>query len=342
MIEEKIKKPVVKKTKKTIRKPVKQIEENVIFSQVSTNNKPQGTIFGNKANLTIIALLVIVAFLGGLLINQNFLVKDTKENTAKEKSAINLEELQEEVIPEKGYKFKIKWGDLGKRMVEDGVIDKAKLAQAVTGSDNLPENLNKYIDGSDQKEIEVNADNAHFWVDVLWGLGLANKSKVLDEGPMQEGGRAANFASTGGYTLGAQDAMNYYSKYSYINLTDEQQIKIQEIASNVFRPCCGNSTAFPDCNHGMAALGLIELMVSQNIKDDDIYKTVLAFNSYWFPQTYLDIAYHFKKNDRVYKNVPAKELLSKTFSSGMGYQALKKQIGQIDWPILKKGGGCGA
>ena len=100
-------------------------------------------------------------------------------------------------------------------MVDDGVIDKTKLAQAVTGKDELPKDLEKYFSGN-QKQIELTQANSQFWVDVLWGLGLANKNKILEEGQMMEGGDASNFASTGGWTLGVSEPMQYYSKYSYI------------------------------------------------------------------------------------------------------------------------------
>lgn len=253
----------------------------------------------------------------------------------------NLTQLQEKVLPKKGYKFKINWADLGKRMIEDGVIDETKLSQAITRQDALPSNLQKYLEDG-QKEIELNQENAQFWVDVLWGLGLANKNPILEKGPMVEGGQTANFASTGGYTLGQKSAMELYSKFSYLQLSESQQKMVEEIAGGIYRPCCGNSTAFPDCNHGMAALALVQLMVSQNKGKDEIYKTVLAFNSYWFPQTYLDIAYHFAKNGRDYKKVLPQEILSKTFSSIMGYQALKRQIGNIPWPFLQGAGSCGA
>jgi len=227
-------------------------------------------------------------------------------------------------------------------MIDDGVIDEKKLAQAIAGADSLPPSVEKYMKGN-VSEIEVNAENAQFWVDVLWGLGLANKNKILDEGPMiTTNGSAANYASTGGYTLGKMDPMQIYSKFSYINLNDQQQKVVEAIADGVFRPCCGNSTAFPDCNHGMAALGLIELMVSQGKSKEEIYKTVLAFNSYWFPQTYLDVAYHFTKAGRDYAKVPASQILSKTFSSAMGYQAIRREVGQIAWPALKGAGSCGA
>ncbi|MEK9178820.1 MAG: hypothetical protein AAB801_03505 [Patescibacteria group bacterium] len=202
--------------------------------------------------------------------------------------------------------------------------------------------MDKYFT-SDQKQIELTLENSRFWVDVLWGLGLANKNRILTEGDMMTEGDASNFASTGGWTLGKlENAMNYYSKYPYINLSEKQQQTVEEIAGNIYRPCCGNSTAFPDCNHGMAMLGLIELMVSQNKSPDEIYKTALAFNTYWFPQTYLDTAYYLKQNGRDYSKVPPEELLSENFSSAMGYQNTSEKVGGVEWPALGSGGSCGA
>lgn len=255
---------------------------------------------------------------------------------------IDLAKIQDQVLPPQGFIFKINWGTLGEQLVADGVIDKSKLAQALIGSDNLPPEMEKYLNGS-QTQIELNSGNAQFWVDVLWGLGLANKNEILDKGPMVEGGSTANFASTGGYTIGTTKPMNIYSKFSYIALNPSQQAQVKEIADVIYRPCCNNPTSFPDCNHGMAALALTQLMVSQGFSKEEIYKTVLSFNSYWFPQTYLDIAYHFKKNGRDFASVSPAEILSKTFSSAFGYQALRKQIGTVSWPALQSSkGGCGA
>ncbi|MCL4419082.1 hypothetical protein M1146_03185 [Patescibacteria group bacterium] len=290
----------------------------------------------------LLILFMLIIFALGMIVGQLSVNNLQKNVPLVSYSGINLDRLQEEVLPKKGYVFKINWGDLGRKMIQDGVLDEAKLAKAVSGSDKLSPDLKKYLDETNQSQISLNQDNAQFWVDVLWGLGLASKNEILEKGPMQEGGNTANFASTGGYTIGKKSPMDIYSKFSYFNLSSEQQAKVSEIAGNIYRPCCGNSTAFPDCNHGMAALGLIELMVSQNKSKDEIYKTVLAFNSYWFPQTYLDIAYHFQKSGRSYKSISALELLSKTFSSAMGYQVIKKEVGQVAWPLLEKGGSCGA
>lgn len=309
--------------------------------------------FKNKLSL----LIIIGVFLLGIIVQQ-LVIKDNlrlyfqngnlnisvgpKPTPVKAQTPqIDLNKLASEVFPQNGYTFKIKWGDLGKKMVADGVIDETKLTKVITGDQPLPTQLKKYLDGS-AENIELNQDNAQFWVDILWGLGLANKNELLDAGPMVDGGQAANFASTGGYTIGKASPMSYYSKSAYIKLTPEQQLRVKEIAGNIYRPCCNNSTAFPDCNHGMAALALVELMVSQNFSDTEIYQTVLAFNSYWFPQTYLDISYHFAKNNRDYKNVSAKEILSKTFSSASGYKAISNQIGPVAWSNSSGRSSCGA
>lgn len=300
-------------------------------------------IGSDRAILTLVTGLVLISFVLGNVVQPYFKItlrNSSKATVAKEQKP-DLASIQEKVLPQNGYKLNFKWGDLGKKLVDDGVVDESKLANALTGKDGpLPDQYKKYLDGSSQQVI-LNSDNAQFWVDVLWGLGLANKNPILDEGPMVENGETASFASTGGYTIGGKDPMRLYSKSSYIALTPEQQKMVQEMAEGIYRPCCGNSTAFPDCNHGMAALALVELMVSQNFSKEEIYKTVLDFNSYWFPQTYLDIAYHFEKNGKDYNKVSPAEILSKTFSSSQGYQVLKQQIGPVDWPSQKRSG-CGA
>ncbi len=289
--------------------------------------------------------LIIASFLLGFLMH-NLLLQNRPSTVSKQAVPINsptpdkLAIIQKKVMKD-SYSIPLRWGDLGERLLRDGVIDKQKLAKAVVGADTLPEDLDTYFTGG-QDSIEVTQQNAQFWVDVFWGLGLANRNSLLTSGPMVEGSRTANFASTGGYTIGARQPMEIYAKSSYIPLSEVQQKEVEEIAGSIYRPCCGNSTAFPDCNHGMAALGLVELMVSQNFTKEEIYKTVLAFNTYWFPGTYLDVAYYFQQNGRDYSKVPAKELLSKTFSSAMGYQVIHKKVGNLPWPALQSGGSCGA
>ena len=42
-------------------------------------------------------------------------------------------------------------------------------------------------------------------------------------------------------------------------------------------------------------LGLLELMASQGLSEEEMYKYALIVNSYWFPDTYLAIAKYFEK-----------------------------------------------
>lgn len=199
------------------------------------------------------------------------------------------------------------------------------------------------FEGKADIPIRINSKNSQFVVDLLWALGLAQKSKVYDEGPMgtQYKEKVNNFASTGGWTLAVGSAMNHYNKYELIGLSEEEQQRVYDIASNVYRPCCGNSTSFPDCNHGMAALAAIELMVKKGLSDEEIYKNVLKLNSFWFPSTYLTVATYFARQGVAWNKVDAKLVLGSEYSSGQAAANISKAVGPLPFET-KFGGGCGA
>ena len=138
--------------------------------------------------------------------------------------------------------FALKWGDLGAKMVEAGVIDREK-----------------FPDFYNQKNLEINSENSKVVLNTLWAFGLANKNPILENGPMMDPryGGAGNFASTGGWTLAKGNAMDHYSMHRFIELTPKEQAFVEKTSKNIFRPCCSNPAYFPDCNHGMAMLGLM-------------------------------------------------------------------------------------
>lgn len=253
---------------------------------------------------------------------------------------MDLSKLPEEVLPKEGFELPVAWGNMGPRLIELGVIDLAKFEGAVTMTDEQKEILTK---GSDKK-IKIDMSNGQYVVDILWALGLAQKSKVYEEGPLgtEYKDKAGNFASTGGWSLAKGDAVNYLGKFDLIPLTDAQQEKVAEIAKNVYRPCCGNSTWFPDCNHGMAALAAIELMVSQNLSDEEIYKNVLGLNSFWFPSSYLTAATYFARQGTAWADVDAKQVLGQEYSSGQGAAEVFKKVGPLPYELKGVGGSCGA
>lgn len=253
--------------------------------------------------------------------------------------------LEESVLPEEGAVLPLKWNDLGKQMADAGVIDAQKFEAIYSQRGGLDEESKKLLYGENNGNLKITPENSGVVLNLLWALGLGNKNDVLDKGEMADpkyGGAgdppAGGFASTGGWTLAEGDAMEHYSRHQFIALNPEQQALVESVSKNIYRPCCNNSTHFPDCNHGMAMLGLLELMASQGVSEEEIYKTALLVNSYWFPDTYLTIAKYFEQKNIRWSEVNPKEALGVNFSSANGYRAILTKIAP---PERKSGGGCG-
>ncbi|MFZ5845170.1 MAG: rhodanese-like domain-containing protein [Patescibacteria group bacterium] len=252
---------------------------------------------------------------------------------------LDLSALEKDVLPTSGIELPVAWGNVGPKLIELGVIDLAKFKEAVKLTPEQEEILTR----PSEEKIRIDTTNSQFVVDVLWALGLAQKSIVYDEGPMGKEYKkdAGNFASTGGWTLSRGDALGYLNRFDLIPLTPEQQRQVGEIAKNVYRPCCGNPTWFPDCNHGMAALAVIELLVARGVDEATIYQKLLGFNSFWFPDTYLTLATYFARLGTSWSQVDAKAILGKDYSSAQGASKVAQKVGPL--PYRPTGGGsCGA
>ena len=251
-----------------------------------------------------------------------------------------LAKLEKIVLPSEGVVFPARWGDVGKKMVAAGVIDAKKFEDLYASRGGLSDEAKAFLYGDGNGNLKITADNSGEILNLLWALGLGQKNTILEKGPMTDPkyGGAGGFASTGGWTLAKGGAMNHYSKHLFFKLTYEQQKFVENVSKNIFRPCCGNSTYFPDCNHGMAMLGLLELMASQGVGEADMYKAALAANSYWFPDTYLTIAKYMDMKGVKWNKVDPKSVLGANFSSATGY---RKILQQVTPPDTKSGGGCG-
>jgi hypothetical protein len=254
--------------------------------------------------------------------------------------------LEDKVLPVDGVVLPVRWGDLGTKLVEAGVIDREKFEQLYSSHARLPARqggltaeMEAMLVGENNGNIKITAENSGVILNLLWALGLGSKNEILETGPMtnKNYGGAANFASTGGWTLAKGNAMDHYSRHIFFALTPGQQALVDKVSRGIYRPCCGNSTYFPDCNHGMAMLGLLELMASQGVSEPDMYKAALAVNSYWFPDTYLTIATYMKNKGVEWKDVNPQEMLGANYSSGQGYAKIASQVA----PVSKQQTGCG-
>jgi hypothetical protein len=161
------------------------------------------------------------------------------------------------------------------------------------------------------------------------------------------GKNVGKFASTGGWSLGKQaNGGVYFNSVKLIPLSQQQEKRVQKLAETIYRPCCNNSAFFQDCNHGSAALALVTLGVAQGLSDKEIYKTVLRFNSFWFPYNYTTTALYLQRAKNLFwEDVDPKLLLSKDYSSISGWMAnvytpAKKIEGLL--PETQGGGSCGA
>ncbi|OHA09460.1 MAG: hypothetical protein A3B37_02035 [Candidatus Sungbacteria bacterium RIFCSPLOWO2_01_FULL_59_16] len=258
--------------------------------------------------------------------------------SAGERGAADLGE--GEVLPSEGAELPAVWGNLGARMVSVGVIDAKKFESVYANRGGFDAEGRSLLYGSGNGNLKITSKNSGVLLNLLWALGLGNKNPILEQGPMRDPqyGGADRFASTGGWTLAAGEAMDHYSRHPLLVLTPEQQATVERAAKGIYRPCCNNPTHFPDCNHGMAMLGLLELMASQGVPEAEMYRAALQVNAYWFPDTYLAIAEYLESKGTSWSNADPKEILGYDYSSASGYRRILSEI----TPQERRGGGsCG-
>lgn len=257
---------------------------------------------------------------------------------------VNTTEITKNVLPGE-VTLGVTFGDTVIKMVQSGAIDQNKFLALYEDRGGLPKSEKDLFDKATTDYIIVSSTNAQILLNLLWPLGIANKTNVLSNGPMgtQYKNEVGNFASTGGWTLGKVPGGQLFNKYELVKLNSEQEKVVSDMAQNIYRPCCGNSTYFPDCNHGAAMLGFLYLAVSQGMLTEEIYREALILNSYWFPQTYSELAVYFQtQKNTVWKDVDPQEILSVNYSSAQGYKTINQELQTAGLlPKVQGGGGCG-
>jgi hypothetical protein len=255
--------------------------------------------------------------------------------------------LIDQINPADGYPLPVSFGDTGPQLLAAGAIDYDRFTQLYQqrGRPLTEEQLEMLTEGSDAP-IVIDRQNAPFLLNFFWALGLVNQNPLLEEGPMMQYGEGGigRFASTGGWTIGTKPVTDLYASRPLITLTPEQQARLEEVAKGVYRPCCNNPTAFPACNHGMAMLGLLELMASQDASVDEMFTAAKYVNAFWFPQQTSEIAMYFKHSkDLDFDEVDARQLVGANFSSATGFREVHQWLasnGQLE-QLPSGGNSCG-
>ncbi|MDP3725591.1 MAG: hypothetical protein Q8R36_00160 [bacterium] len=274
-------------------------------------------------------------------------VKSSTTNSISNTGYKIYDEVVAKVLPAKGFQSKIVLGNAIVKLVENGVIDKNKFEAIYKARGGLQDEFKDVLTKLSDKPILLTAQNANFYVNLLWPVGLGNYMASNKQSPVN-GKNLFNFASTGGWNLGKEENGGaYFNKFKIVELTSEQETLVTKIAQNTYRPCCNNSTFFQDCNHGSALLGLLEIGASQGLTENELYREALAFNSFWFPSNYIETGLYFKAVKNIdWEKVDPKVALGKDFSSGSGSAKIQAEVAKIPnlIPPAPSGGGgsCGA
>lgn len=301
-------------------------------------NKPKDNSYAVPAAVIIAGIIIALTISANSQISLGKNITSANQNTPEQTAASQIEQT---VLPIDGVVLPVSWDDIGSKLVGLGVIDGPRFQALYESRGQFTDEYKNLLYGSSTEKMKITEANAAYLLNLFWAFGLANKNPILENGEMTNPayGGAKNFASTGGWTMSTGDPMSHYSKYRFTNLTSEQQALVEKVSKGIFRPCCGNSTHFPDCNHGMAMLGLLELMASQGVSEQDMWNTALVVNSYWFPDTYITIATYMKNKGIEWKDVNPQEMLSTEYSSNRGYARIASLVST---PGSTRGGsGCG-
>ncbi len=314
-----------------------------------------------KENLLPASILVSTLILAGAWVYTNGpqAIPSESANIAASSGNVEVSALEEAVLPRNGVVLPVVWGDLGAKLASVGAIDAERFKAIYENRGAFTDEYRALLFGTSGGKLRITKENAGYLLNLLWALGLAQKNPILDSGEMKNPmyGGAGNFASTAGWTIAkgspmdpvrgregsqrppASNGMDHYSSHKFFELTPRQQSLVDKISKGVYRPCCNNSTHFPDCNHGMAMLGLLELMASQGASEQEMWDAALTVNSYWFPDTYITIAAYMKNKGVEWENVNSQEMLGANYSSAQGYARIVAQVTQPQQQ--RSGSGCG-
>ena len=226
------------------------------------------------------------------------------------------------------YTLPVAYGDLAPQLVAAGVLYVDALAD-IFARRNVPldESQLRILREASETSVTIDASNSEFILDFFWAVGLANRNAILLEGAMQQHGTVTGFASVGGWTVATRPIAELYAALPLIELTPAQQDRLQAVTSAIYRPCCDNATDFPDCNHGMALLGLLELMASRDASTDEMFDAAKNVSAFWFPKEMRAVTAYFRLTEGTdFAGMDSRRALAKENFSASGAAAIRKWL----------------
>ena len=93
-------------------------------------------------------------------------------------------EIEEKVLPSQGVVLPIRWGDLGAKLVDAGVIDAERFRAIYDQRGAFTEEYESLLFGQNSGNLKITNDNAGYLLNLFWALGLASKNPILESGEM--------------------------------------------------------------------------------------------------------------------------------------------------------------
>lgn len=250
------------------------------------------------------------------------------------------------VRPPEGVRTGLSFGEAIARLVAEGAVVPGKLAGVYADRGGMPQWMVDALMGRDSGEIVLSNQTAPYLLNLFWPLGIANAVALYERNPLPAR-NLGGLASTGGWTLGIQpNGAAYYNRVAAVPLSEEQDAMVERMAAGIYRPCCDNSTLFPDCNHGAAMLGFLELAAASGMPEARIWGLAKVLNGYWYGSQYEAMALLFDLRDgTAWADVAPETALGETYSSISGWRAnvdqpLKALRGPDGGPLQSGGSNC--
>ena len=288
-----------------------------------------------------IALLVLVFQLSqfsGLAQSPNHGSKSSQEMVIKTKdgeAVINQEQILKELLPDKKV-LPVTWQGIPFKLVEKKIVDLEKLtAYSQRYGQTVTEGDLKIFERDYNGNIEITQNNSVFIYNVLWAIGFASKSPILDyelgkygwETVKNLAGYYFSFANLGNGSTLSQSGYNYFD---LIPLSPDQEELAMKIAGKSAVPSCGNYLLLPDCSCSFAVDALILLMANQGFNDGQIYQAMKDVYPYRYPGLYVRHALWFKlAHNQEWSEVDAGKLVSFELSSAQGVAQVSRALADI-------------
>lgn len=243
-----------------------------------------------------------------------------------------------EVLPGAGVELPVRFGDAVPRMVAAGAISPARFERLYAARGGVPGWVRSLFERPSADPIRISAASAPWLLNLLWPLGLSNRTAFNAQSSLSSATLRSNLASTGGWRLGERPGSELFNSAEIVALDSAAEAAVERAARASFRPCCDNSTFFQDCNHGSALLGLYELAAAQGAGAPELFRIGKVANSYWFPQQYAATAIYFRRfEDLGWTKVDPARLMGRRYSSATGW--LRNVDTRLGAKQLRRGAG---